>query len=182
MSAHKVVSPLISEEVFNFLDYLKGGLNISLYLGIDFTASNGVVTDPKSLHYVNPSNPDTLNPYQQAVVTAADVLLEYDADKLVPVYGFGANLNFPNLKTTGASHCFPCSGEIENDEKFGIQGIFEAYNFAMRHISLNGPTNFEPLFRKMLLACQAKQREHPDNYSFFMAITDGDIHDFRQTG
>ena len=140
-----------------------------------------MVTDPKSLHYVNPSNPDILNSYQEAIISAADILLEYDADKLVPVYGFGANLNFPNLKTTGASHCFPCSGDPKDDERPGIEGIFEVYNYAIRHVSLNGPTNFEPLFRKILNTCKEKQVENPDNYCFFMVITDGEIHDFDKT-
>ena len=154
-----------------------------MYLGIDFTSSNGVVTDPKSLHYVDPSNHDNLNPYQQAIVTAADILLEYDADKLVPVYGFGANLNFPTLKSTGASHCFPCSGLTQPgaEEVFNITGILEVYKYCMSQISLNGPTFFAPIFDTVLQICKQKNREAPDNYCFFMIITDGEIHDFDKT-
>ena len=142
-----------------------------------------MVTDPKSLHYVNPSNPDILNSYQEAIISAADILLEYDADKLVPVYGFGANLNFPNLKTTGASHCFPCSGltQMKAEEVFGIQGILEVYQYCMVHVMLNGPTFFAPLFQTILNICKQRNAEAPDNYCFFMVITDGEIHDFDKT-
>ena len=35
----------------NFAEYLRAGWQISLSVAIDFTASNGKVTDPKSLHY-----------------------------------------------------------------------------------------------------------------------------------
>ena len=38
----------------SFLDYIAGGTEISLSFAVDFTASNGVVTNPTSLHYVNP--------------------------------------------------------------------------------------------------------------------------------
>lgn len=162
---------------------MKGGLNIALYLGIDFTSSNGVVTDPKSLHYVDPSNHDKMNAYQSAIFSAADILLEFDSDKMVPVYGFGANLNFPTLKSTGASHCFPCSGLTQPgaEEVFNITGIFDIYNFAIKHISLNGPTLFAPIFTKVLASCKEKYLENPDNYCFFMIITDGEIHDFDKT-
>ena len=37
--------------------------------------------------------------------------MDYDADKLVPTYGFGAKVNMPNFKTNGKTHhCFPING------------------------------------------------------------------------
>lgn len=45
-----------SEQDFNFLEYLQGGLNMTLVVGIDFTASNKEPDDPTSLHYLNPPN------------------------------------------------------------------------------------------------------------------------------
>lgn len=42
------------EEYFDFLDFLRGGLNMTLIVGIDFTASNRDPEDPRSLHYMNP--------------------------------------------------------------------------------------------------------------------------------
>lgn len=35
-----------------FLDYLRGGLQLNLVVGIDFTGSNGLATSAKSLHYI----------------------------------------------------------------------------------------------------------------------------------
>jgi hypothetical protein len=39
-------------EIYSFLDYLKGGCNISLMVGIDFTASNGYVLDLPSFPFL----------------------------------------------------------------------------------------------------------------------------------
>lgn len=62
---------------------------------------------PSSLHYINPgfdlNNQNTFNGYQKVVVDIADVVLTYDSDKLVPMYGFGAF--FQGQGTV--NHCFP---------------------------------------------------------------------------
>lgn len=41
------------EERISFLDYIFGGCEINVHVAIDFTLSNGVPTNPKSLHYLN---------------------------------------------------------------------------------------------------------------------------------
>ncbi len=44
-----------------------------------------------------------------------DILLEYDYDKLVPCYGFGAQVNNPKLNTHGkVHHCFPLNCSMDN--------------------------------------------------------------------
>ena len=40
----------------NFVEYLRSGWQISLSVAIDFTASNGQVKDPTSLHSLNENN------------------------------------------------------------------------------------------------------------------------------
>jgi hypothetical protein len=63
---------------------------IQLMVAIDFTASNGNPNLPSSLHHVRGSE---LNPYEQALSTVGEILLPYDSDQRVPMYGFGAKLN-----------------------------------------------------------------------------------------
>ena len=60
--------------------------------------------DPKSLHYINP-NKD--NDYLKAIKLCGNILLHYDYDKLVPMFGFGGKPNMPNLKSDKVMHCFP---------------------------------------------------------------------------
>jgi len=56
-------------------------------VAIDFTQSNRDPEDPKSRHAFK-RFPD-LNDYQKAILSVCDILLCYDHDKHVPVYGFG---------------------------------------------------------------------------------------------
>jgi len=39
-----------------------------------------------------------------------NILLNYDSDKQIPAFGFGAKLKFPNMFNYSVSHCFPLSG------------------------------------------------------------------------
>ena len=77
---------MTKEIEYSIVDYLKGGTQISLAIGIDFTASNGSPETKKSLHYYDKKHPDTLNDYQQAILAIGQVLLNYDHDKLVAKY------------------------------------------------------------------------------------------------
>jgi hypothetical protein len=40
---------------YDFTDYLTNGLQMSMVVAIDFTASNGIQHQPSSLHYVGPN-------------------------------------------------------------------------------------------------------------------------------
>jgi hypothetical protein len=41
-----------------------------------------------------------------------NILMQYDNDKLVPTYGFGAVPKIPNYPLNNAvSHCFPINGK-----------------------------------------------------------------------
>lgn len=91
------------------MSYLQGGLQLNLSVAIDFTGSNGVVTHPTSLHYLG----HQLNQYQQAILAIGNILLDYDSDKRIPAFGFGARLRFPTMATNIVSHCFPLSGTQE---------------------------------------------------------------------
>lgn len=46
-----------------FMDYLKGGCQLSLTVAIDFTGSNGHPDDSRSLHYIDPTG-HAMNQYQ----------------------------------------------------------------------------------------------------------------------
>ncbi len=77
-----------------------------MIIAIDFTGSNGTPTSPNSLHYMDPHKP---NQYQTAILGIGGILMNYDTDKRIPCFGFGAETFFPNYPK-GMSHCFPLSG------------------------------------------------------------------------
>ena len=126
---------LISERP-SFYDFLQSNWKIKLSVWIDFTASNGEVNDPTSLHYIDPEgNP---NDYQNAIYQVWNILQLYDHDKKYPWLGFGGIPR--HLGTNDLSHWFNLNG-LPNPEVVGIEGIMEAYKFSLENWGLHGPSH-----------------------------------------
>ena len=127
----------------SFLDYIFGGCEIGVQVAIDFTISNGETTNPCSLHYVNPQTYQ--NEYTQAIRAVLDVVQDYDADQLYPVYGFGGKLP-GNLEAI--SHCFALNGDIHKPSCNLTTGVLEAYYKSLNKVNLYGPTNFRQIIEQ----------------------------------
>lgn len=161
-----VVSP-----VFDFVDYILGGCEISFFVAIDFTASNGDPRSPGSLHYIDPMGRP--NPYQTAIDAVGGVLQHYDTDKLFPCWGFGGRINGT------VSHCFPLNKNMNNATVAGIPGIHHAYSQAIYSVELYGPTWFAPVVRQA--AAMASEFQGQMKYFVLLIITDGAILDMQET-
>ncbi|KAF0979633.1 hypothetical protein FDP41_001301 [Naegleria fowleri] len=164
----------LQEEEYSFLDYLYGGLEVSLLVSIDFTGSNGNPSDPSSLHHIG-----KMNEYEMAIRSVGDVLSNYDSDKLFPAYGFGAKL--PNGQV---SHCFALNGHPENPFSQGVDGILRDYRLALNTVQLYGPTNFAPTIQTAVAyAAQGAMEQSQQNQKYFilLIITDGEITDMPET-
>ena len=64
-----------AEHIPSFTDYIKAGWQISLIGAIDFTYSNGMPSNPTSLHYMGGHNQ-----YREAIRAVGDILNNYDSD------------------------------------------------------------------------------------------------------
>ena len=116
----------------SFTDYISYGLQLMLITCIDFTASNGTAKSPQSLHYPVPNRGSQ---YEEALGEVSRILLDYDSDKLVPVYGFGAKVQMPNFSSFNkVHHCFPLNGNEENAHVFMVEGIIQAYRNALAYL------------------------------------------------
>lgn len=82
------------ERCYSLLEYIQGGLQIGLNTAVDFTASNGDPRLQNSLHYISDKS---LNLYQCALKSVGQIVIDYDTDKIVPCYGFGAKLPGQNV-------------------------------------------------------------------------------------
>ena len=153
-----------------FIDFIYGGLQISLICAIDFTGSNGYPNESDSLHYINSSLP---NQYQQALMASAGIIAHYDSDKKFPVYGFGAEID--NV----TEHCFNCNLK-KDPEVNGVEGIMEAYKYAVKNVALSGPTLFEPILQQTIESIKSKGLSS-NTYHIMLILTDGLIEDFEKT-
>lgn len=113
-----------------------------MIVAIDFTGSNGQPTDPASLHY---RTNHSLNQYQTAIRAVGDILLNYDSDKLIPAFGFGAKPNYPKFFSGNVNHCFPLSGDFENIDAESMAHLEQLYSKAVTCVHFSGPTLFHPL-------------------------------------
>ena len=66
-----------------------------------------------SLHYIS-EDPKEQNLYESALEAVANILISYDPDKLVPLYGFGGVPKFEEYKKAYMDECFPLNGDPAN--------------------------------------------------------------------
>lgn len=156
---------------FSFIDYIKNGVQLGLSIGIDFTASNGQIDSPNSLHRIIPGQ---YNDYEQAIRSCGLIIAFYDYDQLFPVYGFGAVINInqkPNM-------CFNINFQ-PNPDIYTIDNVIEEYRKCLRKIILAGPTEFSPMIRNEIN--NIKKENNPLIYHVLMILTDGVIVDQQAT-
>lgn len=147
---------------------------MNLTIGVDFTASNGPPTDPGSLHFFNPHEP---NEYMRAISAVGNVLQDYDTDKMFPALGFGAGIPPHNQ----VSFEFPLNFNFGNPFCAGIQGVLDTYISCLQQIQLYGPTNVAPIINHVARFAQAAQQVEADmgagSYFILLLLTDGVLSD-----
>ena len=165
---------LNTEKIYSFIDYLRGGMQINLTIGIDFTGSNGDPTHLNSLHYISKD----LNQYEKAIRACGDIVAYYDYDQLFPVYGYGFKFKTSN----SVLHCYPINENPQDPNINTIDGVLQQYRTFISKIDLYGPTCFAPLINEL----NKTVKEDLDagkqmNYNILMILTDGIIGDMQET-
>jgi len=149
-------------------------MQLNFTVAIDFTGSNGPPSDPRSLHYKDPSGAP--NQYVTAIQAVGDIIQDYDSDKMFPCLGFGARIP-PHGQV---SHEFFLNLDSNNPFCAGVSGIISAYHTSLNMVQLHGPTNFSPVINHVAQFASAHQSD-PTNYFVLLIITDGIITDFEET-
>ena len=109
---------------------MRSGLQLNLVVAIDFTASNGNPTNASSLHY-GVNGPTQ---YQTVLNSIWEIISNYDSDKRIPAFGFGAKPHFPNFNKGAVDHCFPLNGNPQNPEISGFGQLMETYTMAIQNM------------------------------------------------
>ena len=166
---YEIISKSKLTKDFTFTDYLKSGVQIGLSVAIDFTMSNGLPNDEKSLHYIYGLEP---NQYERAIFACGNIVAYYDYDQFFPCFGFGAKINNEKYEL------FNLNLQADPNVKY-IQGIIDAYHNAIKSVELYGPTNFGPIIRK--INNMIKNEYNRFKYHILMILTDGKIDDMDDT-
>lgn len=111
------------------------------------------------------------NQYQQAISAVGEILLNYDYDKQVPVYGFGGKPKYPHFCSNVALHCFPCNGNPVSPEVFGLEGIESVYSQVLRNVELAGPTLFAPLIKETMKLSEVCKSNGSKVYNILLILT-----------
>ena len=163
----------------SFAEYLSGGLQMSLAIAVDWTASNGNPKDPRSLHFAS-GDVTRPNPYEIAIRTVASVLAPYDITTggTFACYGYGGQ-----LASGQVSHCFALNGNPKAPGCKGVDGVLAAYRQALANVALSGPTCFEPVLRTAVAQAETYAKLPPNEFKYhvLLIITDGAIMDVQPT-
>ena len=164
-----------------FIGYLRSGMNINLTIGIDFTGSNGVYTDNRSLHYLQRG----MNDYEKAIRSCGDILAYYDDDQLFPVFGFGfqfQNKSFGNNLGKYNYNNYPINCNISDPSIHLIDNVLREYRNFITKVRLWGPTYFAPMIKDLNNEVkQNLQKGMAMSYNILMILTDGQIDDMQDT-
>lgn len=161
------------QRVYSFLDFITAGMQIEFAVAIDFTASNGIPGNPKSLHFLNQYAP---NQYEMAIRAVLDVCQSYNRSKQFEATGFGAIL----LPSRQLSDLFPLHLSDNYFTVAGVDGVMNAYRMALNSLELHGPTNFSPTIRYYVDKTSRFVRDG-SRYQVLLIITDGLITDMENT-
>ncbi|EME27165.1 uncharacterized protein Gasu_52670 [Galdieria sulphuraria] len=171
-----LLSPIRTHTLRTFLDYIVGGCELRMILGIDFTASNGNPRQPGTLHYCGDAS--RKNEYERAIREIANILLAYQVEQEIACYGFGAKLP-PHEKT---HHCFPLTLDERNPYFRGLEDVIAGYHSMLRSIEFHGPTVLAQVIKTATnMAIEQLQVAANARYFVLFILTDGAISDIHAT-
>lgn len=152
----------------SFIEFLKDGWFMNMSVAVDFTASNG------ELHHLS-DDPSVLNDYETSILEVGKVLEPYAYRSKFAGFGFGGIPRYQNMLKV--NHCFNLNGKLDPTIT-GLDEMLNEYRRAVRGTEMWGPTLFAPMLRKI--------REFTDfnttrMYYVLLILTDGCIHDMRET-
>jgi len=172
-----IFSSWVIKEEYTFLDFVKGGIDFSMSVCVDFTGSNGDPRNATSLHYIHPG---CRNQYIDTIRSIGTILANYCQKISFPLNGFGGFASIDG-RQADTSHCFPLSLTTGKPFAFGIEDAVKTYCESLPRITLSGPTFFEHIIRSGTQPALRPYTYDYQHYQIILIITDGVINDFAKT-
>ena len=135
-----------------------------MIVAIDFTASNG------KLHTVE-ADPSKLNDYQTSILQVGHILEPYAFQRKFAGFGFGGK-----NKSSTTTEFFILNGKPDPTIT-SLDELHEEYKKAVAETEMWGPTLFAPILKKI----KEYTRKNKHMYYVLLMLTDGCIHDLRET-
>ena len=124
-----------------------------------------------------------MNDYEKVIKSCCEILAPYDADQLIPVYGFGGiPLVLNGMQNNSVSHCFNINFQY-NPEIHGIENILNTYRASLNMVQLSGNTKFSFFLNKVInnINKDLKYKRKENHYYILLILTDGVVNDLKET-
>ena len=154
----------------SLMNYMKRGWVLNCSIAIDFTLSNGPITDLKSKHRQDKRRVDEMNQYEKAIYEIGSVLQKYAFQGDFVMYGFGGiprylGKNYQCKSEQELQHAVKCwnlAGELPPAELalgkelkvVGTMGALGIYHKAVNNTTFAGPTYFSGILKRFLKSVQ----------------------------
>jgi len=135
-----------------------------LMVGVDFTESNTWTGKRcfggQPLHRIGGPG-DEPNPYEQVLEVIAKALWDFDADHMIPAYGFGDAMTGSHAVFSFQKGDAPCKG---------LPAMLQRYKEIAACVTLHGPTSFAPIIRQAI-----KVVRETNEYHILLIVADGQV-------
>lgn len=162
------VSKLNTRRVNKLGHYLEQGLNTTLTVAVDFTASNGPVKSIISLHHV-PKSQTKRNEYEVAMQAIGNSFQHLQKTKGASALGFGAKIGgrFEDYFTLSS----------KGESLSSIDDLLQAYRAATTSVELFGPSNLAPMIKYLGHKIKSTTSSNKWTYHVILVLTDGILDD-----
>eukprot|EP01135_Chromosphaera_perkinsii_P003709 Nk52_evm27s252 gene=Nk52_evmTU27s252 len=171
-NAHIEIEECYIHKHHTFLDFIAGGCQINFTVCADFSEANGTSNSTKSLHHFDVREP---NQYMRAIGSTANIIQNYDTDKLFPAYAIGCK-----EPSKGDVEFWPMNLSEEDPSCDGIKGLASSYFMANQVLGLGKECKFAPIINHLVSDVEHATQES-QYYNVVLIITCGDIKDMNET-
>eukprot|EP01080_Neovahlkampfia_damariscottae_P005672 gene5672-9493_t len=152
---------------YDFFDYLRSGMEISLMVAIDFSYGKNGTTQNKFHSPLDEEDTDFKDDFEESIKVIGSILDRYDSDHKYPVYGFGVK----------DCDWFACNGNNQAPEVSGVDEILKVYKKASIAQRPAMKSKFAPTIQRAGIYSGMTSK----SYYILLIVTQGSIDDMNET-